>query len=548
MDILETIKKAGSSIRPSGNPFYDKLLGKAVGAVGRAIDIGGKLLGNPIKDVGASEVLEQKGAELLSSALPPDQRTEWRVKERTEQGKPISEADVGTAQKLNIKNYTTTKEGITPKSEAQRKIDESGGNVIKDLTSDELRSMGLSSDLWHGQEIEWGGKRYRVEDTGRGTRNLVPITQDTGGGGGGFDINKTISEASSFARSTGTEKDLSDDLLRKVIEDVRDRGMSTAQAMENRLREAYEQRWRELSDIFGKQKQEIASEAQRQRQMAREQEAFYKGEIEKRKRSELENIASQKEGQEKEYEQVKDDLGRSFADSVRQLNARLRAIGVSASSFAAGEQARVLRDFNQNLAKVAIKHKDILNELDKAHRETEDFYNGKINELEMQTRKQIGDIDAWERGQISAIQNNERLSLADKLENIARAINMADQIRLQVEQNYQNQIIAYTQWQKEMKLKMALAAQEAAKNRIDSAKAQLSEMRQAYAQALQAVSKGIYNWQAGDGNTYTLIAPSYLGNIPLFKGTEEEKQKFEQKQQQLNPYSLILQSMGTNQE
>ena len=47
----------------------------------------------------------------------------------------------------------------------------------KEFTETDLINIGLNLNIWHGQEIILGGKKYRVIDTGRNTRRFELITE-----------------------------------------------------------------------------------------------------------------------------------------------------------------------------------------------------------------------------------------------------------------------------------------------------------------------------------------------------------------------------------
>lgn len=529
-NIVDTVKQAIAKAAGSGIRTISNINPTVGGKIGSVVDYIGNLLGNPLPETGATEYAQSKGGYEMMKKNP----VEAEIKTFAKTGR-FSSSNLGrefTRQVSQQRSGQTVGVQTSPVLQS------------KTFTPAELAGMsGLpESEMWEGKEVVIGGQKYVVRDDKKGGRYLEPIS--SGGGGGGGDSRPSpeqiVNEVLDRAKGSGTGNLYDEDTIRKIIDDVYNKGMSVADAMEARGKEAAEQRWRLINENLQRQKGEIKTEAERQRQLAREQETLYKGQIEKRKGEELEAITKQKEASEKEVMQMKDDLGRAFVDSSRKLQAVLRASGVSKSGFAIAQETELLRNFNRNLDAIAVRHKDLVDELDKAYRDTISVYNDKIDNLEFETRKMISDISTWERQQIVAIQNNENLNLADKLDRINDAINRADAVRMQVEQNYANQKLAWAQWAYKMQVKMALSAQAAAQGRVDNAYKNLQLIRQNYQDAINNVA--FAKWQQTPTGEWSLMSPTYAGYIPIGTYSDEEKRRIEQKkmEQQVSPLSQWL--------
>lgn len=505
---LALAKAGGGVIRTISN--INPIVG---GKVAKVVDVVGQKLGNPLPETYATqEAMSKGGVELVNKGILTPQQAEQKTIQTTGQPSYRGVVQQKTTQVQNAPSNVS----VNPNAVSTLKHERAMGANVGDI-----REFG-------GNKWRWNGEVWEPIGVSSSSSSSKPSPQDIAG-----DVTKRAGE-------TGTTGLLDDDTLSKIIEDVRERGLSVAEAMERRQREAAEERWRLINENLQRQKGEVKTEAERQRGLVKAEEELYRPRIEARKSEELETIGKQREQSDRELIQMKDDLGRSFMDTSRKLQAQFRAMGIATSGFAVGEEAKALRNFNSNLDVLAVKHKDVLEELDKAHRETTRFYNDKLADLEFETRKRNSDIDAWERQQIAAIQANENINLADKLDRIAAAIDRADQIRLQVETNYNNQKLALAQWQKELQTKMALAAQYAAQDNINSAYKQLQASRQLFQDAMTNAWAGKLS-QTGEGE-FTLSAPTYAGWIPIGTYSKERAEEIEKKKMEPapSPWQMLL--------
>lgn len=307
-------------------------------------------------------------------------------------------------------------------------------------------------------------------------------------------------------------EDLSGEVnIPELIKDIRERGLDVAAAMEQRAREAAERRYRAIKENLARQRGLIEELAGSQKQQALETERFYKGELEKRRTKEVEEIGEMKEGEKRSFLEQKDELGATYSDTIKKLEAKFRGLGVASSGWATAEERKLLQDFNKNLSKLTMQHRDVISELNKAIIDTNETYDSRIAELEKETRDALRSVDDWIKQQVVSIQNADNMALADKFDAIAEAINKADAVRTQVENAYRQQQLQWAQWLKNLQIQIATAAQEAAaKGRIDYAKSLAQVTKQQAEEMKEALSMGLARFEpTGDGNyTWYYYSPT----------------------------------------
>ena len=435
-----------------------KLISRLVGGAGRRADVLLKSIGSPLRDFGLTEKAEAFGAR----ALTPEQR----VVKLQEQGKTPPEGSPDPIERT----YQLQKGYIQPPSD--------------------MPSMDDLINIYKRQG--WADEAaIRADIAAGGWKNKIPVLGETssgGGAGGGSasqdDLIRQLREKPEKA------KHFDDRDLNKIWEDML-RGKDAAQAFEDRWKEVANRKYQEMMERAGRLREEVMGSAEARRKEAKEQEAFYKGEYEKRKSRELEEIEKQKGEAETSYVANKDEVVRNFNELNKRFEAQARALGMSATSFVSGETRKILNQFNSNLSQAWLKYKDMVSDLNSAIRETIETYDSKIGELEMKTRQALARIDEELNSEINRIRDMEGAALTAKMEGIAQAMDKADEYRNQIEQAVNASKLRWQEWLAQIQAQMALTAKYAAEDKITSAQKSAEQMLKFLNLAYSVGDKGI---------------------------------------------------------
>ena len=226
-----------------------------------------------------------------------------------------------------------------------------------------------------------------------------------------------------------------------------------------------------------------------------------------RKESEVTDIEQQRDEFKEDVATMKDELARNWRDMSLEVQRAMRARGVSDSSFAAGTEAGVLKDFNKGLRAIATKSTRALADFSQAVVETTQFYNGKITELETAGRRQLEDIDTWVRQNVQSIQAQENTALTSKLNQIRDAVLQGRQLKANVEQKIADQKLNYGMWLQQMQVNYQLAVAEAAKSSVGNAQQGIKDVKALFDLTQTIVDKGgdIVTQVGEDGKTQAFV-------------------------------------------
>lgn len=411
------------------------------GKVGRTIDIVGKFLGNPLPEKGASEMAESAGAVVFT----PEQAVD-KARARSGEATPPSPNPIERTYQIE--------KGYVPAFAS------SDGNAMPPM--DELVRV-YKSQGWTDENA------IRTDIASGNWVNKVP--QPPVGSGGGTN---TVGELQKHIQSNPVSvKGMTTEDLNDVLKKMEERGMSAADALLERRREIAERYYRDTLAEAENRLGEVTSEAERRKRQAKEQEEFYKGELGKRKQFELEEIESQEQKALQSYESAKDEIAQNWRELSRKFEAQARAAGMSATSLIAGETRKLMNQFNSNLAKAWVAHKDTVDELNRAVRKTIETFDSKIGELEMNTRQMIEGVDAWLQEQINRIREMKDKALTYKMELVYDAMNQADNLKNQILDKIDTAKLNWSQWLAQIQTQYALSAKYAAEGNIASAKQSL---------------------------------------------------------------------------
>lgn len=477
-----------------------------------------------VEDRGFSEEAQYRG----STAMTPEQR----VREQVSQGKPIAGQDAQIARDLGLNFTYDTKSGIQGDKAAyniQEQQSALGKAPSSQFTTGELSSLGLSTDLYNGQEITMGGQKYRVIDNGNGTRSFEPIS--SGGG------NEPLSGADKAGALQGAGDDVLKNLGQGDINDLLGKQFDNmdafAKEVERVARENAEREYRTILDALGRQKGEVSTLAGEQKENISRQGAMVKEDLGIRSNKEKKEIEDQRSGFVEGVEETKDQLARNWRDMSLQVQRVMRGRGISDSTFASSEELKVLRDFNQGLRQLAVQKSGALKDFADAITETTSFYERKKVELAEEVRVNLQKVDQWVRQRTIDIQNQEGMALSNKLSQINDANLRAESLRTNVKNEILQKQMDYDMWVKQTEVSYKLAVAQAAKGKVESAGEQIAKAA--------ALSKNMFtllqNGQAHFvelGNGQYGVQDLLTGSIvPTADGFKDEYQNDQKLQQQI---------------
>lgn len=447
---------------------------------------------NILPEFGLTEKMEAYGA----TPLTPEQR----IEKLQQQGKTTPSSNPVEYSYQLQKGYVSP-----PSSGSTSGGSFGGGNQMPSM--DQLIQM-YKQQGWTDENA------IRADIASGGWRNKIPQSQDR------KPDNRDLLEKlrQQLSNNPDLARGLGQDDMNKILKDMEERGMSFADAVLARRRELAERYYQEAMAEAERRMGEVTSSAEMRKRHAKEQEEFYKGEMEKRKKSELEEIESQKEKAIRSYESAKDEIARNWRDLSRKFEAQARALGMSATSFVTGESRKLMNEFNSNLAKAWISHKDTVDELNRAVKKTIDTYDSKISELELNTRQMIEGIDNWLQEQVNRIRDMQGKALSYKMELIANAMDQADSLRNQILNAIDEAKLKWNQWLAQVQTQYALSAKYAAEGDITSANKSLDISNKLLTIAQKQISIGaadIVSEPKGDGTFGYYL----FGKLPL---TNEE--------------------------
>lgn len=453
-----------ASIMDSIKASSNRLLSSAAGKVGKAIDVVGGILGNPLPEVkafgpqGLSGALESKG----SAALTPQQQAE-KVTTRT--------AEINKANPdLNLKPvYTTQNVQYSLPQDQQKTYDQ----IVQDY-----KARGWTDEAAIKGDIAAGNYKPSVTTSG------------DSGSKAGFDSNavKQSVKDSIYGKYVG-DSDVQD-LLDKYAREGRSDADALAADIESRAVARADREYNTILEALRGQKAEAGTLAEQQKTDIATDTATGLSSLEAKKARETASIEKQKEGFIGETEQTADTLARNWKDMSLQVQRMMRARGAQDSSYAAGEETKVLMDFNKGLKQLAVSKTNALGDFADAVNETVRFYGEEATKLDESGKRAARDVDTWLRGRIGEIQGQEGVALNKKLADIDNAITQANSIKINTETKIRDQKLAYGLWLEQSKKQLEQAVAVAAAGKVSSAQNNISNYSQQFALTKQILGSG----------------------------------------------------------
>lgn len=448
-NIPEAIASAGaSSLR-----FLSKLSPTLGGKAGRFVDWSGRLVGNPLPELGATEFAESRGGVQIASK-DPGKAAAKEIERANQLGIPLSSQ---TQQKITTQRQIATG-GINPNETATGR---------SDLLN--VRSMGYNV----GDVVDFGGAKWRW--TGA-------TWEPSGGGGGGGGGSPPLGEAGVrdiAARIPGmTKEDLARMDISKWAKETTDRTADIARQMEEEATAVAERDYSTVKEALGVQKGEVQTLAAQQKEQLRKEKEFTEAGLTGKETTETEKIEKEKEAFRKETEQSKEELATNWRDLSLEMQRAMRARGVSDSAFAASNDAKLMLDFNKGLRQVAVKSEAAYKDFADAVIETNKYYTRERERLRMDYDKSNTDIDSWVRQNIQSIQAQENVALNRKLADIKNAILQANQLKAQVAQKISDQELGLSIWMAKFQMQLKASVAKAATGKVNDAWKNIAAVRQ----------------------------------------------------------------------
>lgn len=437
----------------TSTPLGASLVGKA----GKAIDVVGKALGNPLPDYGVSQQLESAGGYAQSQqATTPQQKAEIEKKAAERSG--FNSAAAPTITQQNNPAPTS-----------------SGASLTTDQLVQEYKNRGWNDTNAIMANIAAGG--YKDWNIGGSSGGSAPKAKTT-------DI---------IAKTPGSQylKDTDiTDLIDKYGQEVTGDADTLARAIEERAVNAADREYQSILSILGGQKTEASDLAKQQKESALGQKELTQADLEAKQNQEVTAIGKEKEAFKEETAQTTETLARNWRDLSLEMQRIMRAKGVSDSAFAAGKETDLLLNFNTGLRAIATKSTAALQDFSDAVDETVKFYKRQEANLDFQTNEQIKEIDNWERQQISSIQSQETMAYNKKLDAIENAMTQADTLRVNTANSIAEKKLSWGLWLVQMDYQYKTAVAEAAKTSVGNASQKITEARNLFSLTASVLDNG----------------------------------------------------------
>lgn len=441
--ILSAISGTANSLRTLGQ--------QAAGKVGKAIDVVGTKLGNPLPQIsafgpqGLSGALESYGAQ----AIPTEQRitkvqSDPRFQPGTaqNQGNPVvynvpDQPSSPTSTKY--KSNTDVPAGDTNWAK-QYLADSNAGKVTWD---DNLRSKANS-----------------ILNPGSGDQ--APARQLTGD-----EVNKMINDI-------GANGLIDPNALNEIYKKyggAADRAGDMAREIEATARANAEAEYNDVMSALGVQKKEVQTVAEQQKGNIAKQKELTMQDLGAKQESESGKIKEQSAAFADEVTRQKEQLARNWKDLSLEVQRIMRARGVSESSYAGDKETALLLDFNKGLRQLAKSSTQALQDFSDAIVETNKFYERQKTQLDFDTNKAEQDVDTWVRQKVQDIQAKENTALSTKLTEIRNAISEGNKLKIQTAQQIEDKKAALDTWLMQTTVQYKTAVALAAQNKVSDASA-----------------------------------------------------------------------------
>lgn len=306
----------------------------------------------------------------------------------------------------------------------------------------------------------------------------------------------TKDQIKSSLKGTTVDKYLTDTDLTSLLDQYGKEGRNDvnqlAADLEKRAREKAQRDYDAILTVLKGQKEEIGTLSDEQKANADKQLELGTADLTAKKDSSVKEIDKQKTSFQNESEDQADTLARNWRDMSLQVQRVMRGRGASDTAFGAGEETKLLLDFNKGLSKLAQTNQGAMQDFADAVIETNDFYNREQTKLDENIRVQKQDIDSWVRSQVKSIQAQETMALNDQLDAIDAAISQGDQLKVQMESKIRDQKLNYGLWLAQAQQQLKIAVATAATGKTDAAASKIKDYRDLATQTMDLITKGGY--------------------------------------------------------
>ena len=504
----QKIAKTGASAILAISSFSPSL----GGTVGRAVDVVGKALGNPLPEYGATEKAQSAGGQPTAS-MTPAQRTALEQQAKTTAGFP-SAAGVTQQRAVNVS---------TPSS-GQGNFPSQNPNSVGATTSEKSQGANVGDIRdFGGQAWRWDGGQWTIEGGG---------SSDTGGKVLGLDVANKLGQDNTAALKSQLNLDDQglNDYLQKVADDQRGSAEDIANNILNTATANANAEYNAVLDALRVQKGEAETLGEKQRGRAKEEATIGEAELTSSEEKGVKDIESEKEGFVKESEKNKEMLARNWRDLSLEIQRVMRARGVQDSSYSADKESKLLLNFNKGLQTIAVESQDALKDFSDAVIETKDFYSREKNKLDFQLRGQLEDIDTFVRQTIQSVQAQEGVALAQKFAAINNAVKDANNLKKEVEMKIQDREAGLATWMAQAQTQYKYAVATAAQQSVGSARQSISNIATYNKMIMDGLDSGqleIQKVQLSNGQSQYVAHGSIGGNEitePLSNALVENQQ------------------------
>lgn len=494
----------------TSNPVGASLVGKA----GKAIDVVGKALGNPLPEMGVSQKLESAGGAAqyaMASTPQAKQAVEDKAKART----GTNSANAITLNAVNNPAPTN-----------------SGQQLSTDQLIQAYKDRGWTDTNAIMGDIAGGGYKSWNLGGGDGGAAAAPV----------YNTRDVISANPDMSKYLG-ENDIND-LIKEYGEQVTGSTDSLAAAIEKRATDAAEREYQGILSILGTQKEEVGTTAAKQRESTQAQKELTQKELGARQETETTAIEKQKTGFEEEKTKTVETLARNWRDMSLEMQRVARGRGISDSSFAAGKETDLLLNFNQGLRQISTQSLAALQDFSDAVSETTKFYQRQNAQLDLDSKNNMDEIDAWERGQIANINAQQTMAYNKKLSAIENAMTQADTLRVNTANSISEKKMAWGLWlvQQDYAYKQAVAI--AAQGKVSDAVSGINKVRDLAVQYNDLVTKGGYEITMQNGKPY--LHGQVNGQDDWIPVTESQATNLQTNQTKYQTYTDPITGLPTN--
>jgi hypothetical protein len=229
-------------------------------------------------------------------------------------------------------------------------------------------------------------------------------------------------------------------------------------------------------DVLRSQKNELPTIAE-----------YQKGKLQKQKEEDLttletgrtKDVASLDKTQ-KDFEETtrtnQDTLGENWRKLSLNTQALSRARGITNSDFSQQQESNQMMEFNKGLRVLATSAQNVYKDFVDALTNTNDYYATATNKVINDSATQSADIDEWMRQSVVSIQQQERLTLGQKLSEIKSAAAKASELKLNIAQQAQTRQQNLEDWLLQTKVNFDNASKLAAQGNVSSAATTISDI------------------------------------------------------------------------